>query len=250
MAVSRAGDIRIARIAALLAVLVILYWTPEMHRSTDSRAYGHAAQAFARGQDDPTFSQWPPLYPLILATGLSPRLLNAACYGALVYLTLSQVRRWHLALAIAMLTPLRWFPFLYVLSDGLFTTLVAAALIELPRKRIIPLALLLMAAVLVKYAGLFLLIFAALWLIRQGRAKNAAFVVFPALTAFFGWYLRCYALYGKLTITAPIARYTPAENLSGTAVTMIQFLGAIAGCILISVFISRLRLLIRRSFSS
>jgi Gpi18-like mannosyltransferase len=137
------------------------------------------------------------------------------------------------ALGLAMLSPLMLYSFLFVLSDGLFTLLCVAALLELPRRRIIPLALILCAAVLTKYAGLFLLVFVALWLIYHGRWQNAAFACFLPLTAFLGWVLRCYALYGKLTTTAPIARYSALESIGGTLVTVIQFGGVILGCVLI-----------------
>lgn len=228
-------------LAAMLAALLILLWPVEMRQNADARAYLHAAAQFAHGQDDTAFRQWPPGLPLILATGISSRVLNAVCYGLLVYLTLANVERFRIALGIAMLTPSMFYSYLFVLSDGLFTLLTVAILVELPRKRLIPLALLLLTAALTKYAGLFLLVFAALWRLRRYGYKNGAFAVFPALTAFAGWYIRCYALYGKLTITAPIARYTPAENIGGTVSTLIQFGGVILGCVFIEILISRLR---------
>lgn len=221
-----------------------------MRTNADSRAYLHAAATFAQGRDDPAFNQWPPLLPLILATGISPRLLNALCYTVLVYLTLANVERYRVALAIAMLTPLMFYSFIFVLADGLFVLLTVGVLLELPRRRILPLALLLLACVLTKYAGLFLLLFAAAWLIGHKRYKNAVFAVFPALTAFLGWYVRCTALYGSLTVTEPLARYTPAENVGGAVATMVQFGGVILGCVLLSELWRRLRLRTRRlSFS-
>lgn len=236
-------------VVAIIAFAFILLWSFNMRRNPDARAYLHAAAAFAYGQDDPAFSQWPPLLPLILAAGLSPRVLNAACYGLLVYLTLANVERYRVALGIAMLSPLLFYSYLFVLADGLFVLLTLLILLELPRRRILPIALLLLAAVLTKYAGLFLLVFAALWRLRRDGYKNAIFAVFPALVAFGGWFLRCYALYGKLTTTVPIARYTPAENVGGAVGTLIQYGVLILGCVLVESLLQRLRRVMRHSSS-
>lgn len=250
-----AGDIRplfepamrLPTALAILAAALVLLWPADMRVPADSRAYRRAAAAFAAGHDDPAYNQWPPGYPLLLATGLSPRLLNALAYAALVYLTLANVSRYRLSLGIAMLSPLMLYNYLFVLSDGLFTLLVVATLLALMSKRVVLLALLLLAAVMVKYAGLFLLVFAALWLIRCRGWKNAAFACFPALTAFLGWYIRCYALYGKLTVTVPIARYTPAENIGGALMTTIQFGGVILGCLMLEYLYQRWRRLPSRT---
>lgn len=238
---------RLPVIAALIAAAIILLWPVDMRTPADSRAYLRAANAFAQGHDDPAFSQWPPGYPLLLATGVSPRLLNALTYAALVYLVLSNVERYRLALAAAMLSPLMLYNYLFVLSDGLFVLLCVAVLLELPRTRVLPLALLLTAAVMVKYAGLFLLIFAAAWLIGQGRYQKSAYAVFLPLTAFLGWSIRCYALYGKLTTTAPIARYTVSENIGGALTTVLQFGGVLCALVCLEILFSRLRSRTRRS---
>ena len=234
---------------AIIATALILLWPAPPRVNTDGRYYLNAAAAFARGQDDPAYRQWPPLLPLILATGFSPRLLNALTYGALVYLTLANVSRYRVALGLAMLTPLMFYSYLFVLSDGLFTALTIAILLELPRRRILPLALLLMACVLTKYSGLYMLIFVGAWRLRHVSWQNAAFAVFPALTAFAGWCLRNLALTGSLMGTRAAARFPAGESIVGTLATLAQFGGVICGLVCLEILFSRLLSGTRRSSS-
>lgn len=234
---------------AILAAALILLWPAPPRINADGRAYLQAAQAFASGHDDPAYRAWPPLYPLILATGLSPHLLNALAYAALVWLTLSTVARYRMALGLALLTPLMAYSFLFVLSDGLFALLTVLALRELPRRRIIPLALILCASVLLKYSGVFTLVFTLAYRTHAYGWKNALAACFLASTALSGWMLRNVALTGALLGERGAARYPAGESLAGTLATVIQFGGVLCGMVLLEILFSRLRWATRRSSS-
>lgn len=129
-------------IFAAIAAVLIFQWTETPRTPTDSRAYLHAAQAFASGHDDPAFTQWPPGLPIVLAAfqlaGINPlhgmRWLNAACYALTVYLTLGQVTRWRVALGVALLMPFMWHIYLFVLSDAPFVLLTVLTLLQLTGK--------------------------------------------------------------------------------------------------------------------
>lgn len=236
--------------AAFVAFMLIILWPADMRQNADSRFYLRTTESFAHGHDEPTFREWPPAYPAILATGISPRLLNAACYALTLALVLSHSVVNRGAIALALLSPLGLYTHVFVLSDAPFMLLTVLFLIELPRKRLLPLALILTMAVLLKYSGMFLLAFAVVYRLQAYGFKNTVAVVSLPIVAFAGWAIRNLALTGYPMGDRGGARYAVVESVVGTGITLAQFGGVLCGLICLEILLSRLRRGMPDSFSS
>lgn len=232
---------RLTLAAAFVAFAIVVLWPAPMRQNADSRFYLRAAESFAQGHDEPTFREFPPGLPIVLATGISPRFLNAVCYALTLALILSHSAVNRGAIALALLSPLLLYIHIMVLSDALFVFVTTLFLIELPRKRVLPLALILTMAVLLKYSGVFLLVFALAYRLHAYGLKNAVIAVFLPSVALAGWALRNAALTGSLLGERGARRFAMAESIVGTGITLAQFGGVLCGLVCLEICISRLR---------
>lgn len=187
----RALFIFLSAFAYLLAFS--LHWPP----AKDAAHYLYAAQSFCAGNGfllDPASSQattpymvlWPPLQSIttagLLALDLPPhtaiRLLNAACYALTVVLVNRSLARWRWPLTLALFTPAFFEPYLWAMSEPLFTLLLTAFLLLLLREPL-PLAALSMVAtalVMQRYSGVVVVAFGVLYIVfvrPQSRVRMA-----------------------------------------------------------------------------
>ena len=206
-------------LAGLLVTLVITgtKWGPGV--TPDSMEYLHSAWSFAAGNGFRDFpAHWPPLYPMVLSGCsllggdilFSARVLNAALAGVNLWLLALVVGRcgWRRDVAILFLLLLALQPgFLHIhyllwsepffLTLALMDLLLLEAALRAPQRRVLLcwLAVAAAAAVMVRYAGLFLVALNAGVLLafatdRPGpgsRIRRALVVSIAALAPFLAW---------------------------------------------------------------
>ncbi|HSL72602.1 MAG TPA: hypothetical protein VK864_20295, partial [Longimicrobiales bacterium] len=214
---ARPGTLVFVLIAAHL-LFAILAFEPQLHNGGDNAAYYALARSLLNGSGyreiydpaQPIHTQYPPVFPLmlagLLAVGLQPwipfKILIVACSAAAIALSFFWLRRKlrpELAFTIALLMAVspgviglsHW-----ELSDVPFWALTAAALFAWERlppqnpKRLLAATALTLLAYFTRSAGLPLIAAAGIWLVWRRRWKQLAIFVAGAAPFVLWWWWR------------------------------------------------------------
>lgn len=231
----------IITLAAALTLLILpLHWPP----GGDAPHYIAASTALMNGQGwqlapsetaraNPHYTDWPPLYPMVLAVlrsiGLdaytAARALNIACLAALMLMLWHALPAGRKALTFALLTPVPIWVYVLALSEPLFNVLVFAFLLLLTRKPLPLAALSIVAALawLTRYVGMYAVAFGAVYILWQwGWRQALAFAVLPVV-CMAGWVIRNVDLIGLPFGTRPPPEIAAAANIESALLTLVIF---------------------------